>query len=105
SFFKGSASLMRHVLGGWSIATVVSAQTGIPFSITDSADRSLTGALGGIRPDYLGGTLTFVDPRLNMFGKQNSYFDGTGGGSATGAPNPYFRRVGSGLSVAQGAGR
>src|SRR6185436_2900980 len=86
-------------------STVFSAQTGIPFNISDSADRSLAGALGGVRPDYVGGTLTFVDPRLNLFAKQNSYFDGTGGGTATGAPNPFFRRVGSGLSVAQGAGR
>jgi hypothetical protein len=49
--------------------------------------------------------LTFVDPRLNSFSKQNSYFDGTGGGTATAAANPFFHRVGSGLSVAQGAGR
>ena len=96
---------MRHVLGGWNVSTVISAQTGIPFGITDSTDRSLAGALGGNRPDYVGGTVTFVDPRENQFAKQNSYFDGTGGGTATAATNPFFHRVGSGLSVAQGAGR
>jgi hypothetical protein len=32
-------------------------------------------------------------------------FDGTGGGTPTAAANPYFRRVGSGQSVAQGGGR
>jgi hypothetical protein len=104
-FFKGNTGVMRHVFGGWNISGVFSAQTGIAFNISDSADRTLIGALGGVRPDYIGGTLTFVDPRLNSFSKQNSYFDGTGGGTATGAPNPFFRRVGSGLSVAAGAGR
>jgi hypothetical protein len=104
-FFKGNTGVLRHVFGGWNISSVISAQTGIPFNIADSADRSLTGALGGYRPDYVGGTLTFVDPRLNLFNKQNSYFDGTGGGTATAATNPFFHRVGSGLSVAQGAGR
>lgn len=104
-FFRNEKSFLGHAFGGWSLASVVSTQTGIPFNISESTDRSLTGALGGNRPDYIGGTLTFVDPRKNMFGKQNSYFDGTGGGTSTAVTNPYFRRVGSGLSVAQGAGR
>jgi hypothetical protein len=83
---------------------VVTLQTGLPFDITDSGDRSLTGA-GDDRPDYVGGKVKFVDPRSNAFGIQNAYFDGTGGGTPDGAPNPYFRRVGSGGSAAQGAGR
>lgn len=104
-FFKGNTGVLRHVFGGWNLSGVVSTQTGLPFNISESTDRSLAGPLGGNRPDYVGGTLTFVDPRLNLFNKQNSYFDGTGGGSSTAATNPFFHRVGSGLSVAQGAGR
>jgi len=104
-FYLKQHGLLRQTVGGWQVSTVVSAQTGIPFNITDSSDRSLTGALGGVRPDYVGGDVVFVDPRGNAFGKQNAYFDGTGGGTATAATNPYFHRVGSGLSVAQGAGR
>jgi hypothetical protein len=104
-FFKDKTGVLRGAFGGWNISSVISAQTGLPFNITDSTDRSLTGALGGNRPDYVGGTLTLVDPRQNLFGKQNSYFNGVGGGTATAATNPYFHRVGSGLSVAQGAGR
>jgi len=38
-------------------------------------------------------------------GGPNRSFNGTGGGSATAATNPFFRRVGSGTSLAQGAGR
>ena len=104
-FFRDHTGILREALGGWNVSSVVSAQTGIPFNISDSSDRTLTGTVGGVRPDYIGGDVTFVDPRQNLFNKQNSYFDGTGGGTATGAGNPYFQRVGSGLSVAQGAGR
>jgi hypothetical protein len=103
-FFREQHGLLGHVLGGFNIATVVSLQTGLPFDIIDSGDRSLTGA-GDDRPDYIGGDVKFVDPRSSQFGKANSYFDGTGGGTADGAGNPYFRRVGSGGSAAQGAGR
>ena len=103
-FFHAQRGLLGHLLGGFSIASVVSLQTGLPFDIIDSGDRSLTGA-GDDRPDYTGGTVQFVDPRSNQFGKANSYFDGTGGGTADGAGNPYFRRVGSGGSASQGAGR
>jgi hypothetical protein len=103
-FFRDQHGFIGHLLGGFSIASVVSLQTGLPFDIVDSGDRSLTGA-GDDRPDYIGGTVKFADPRSNSFGKANSYFDGTGGGTADGAGNPNFRRVGSGGAAALGAGR
>ncbi len=103
-FFKDQRGFLGHVLGGFNLSTVVTLQTGLPFDIVDSGDRSLTGA-GDDRPDYIGGKVQFVDPRSNQFGIQNAYFDGTGGGTPDAAANPYFRRVGSGGSAAQGAGR
>ena len=58
-------------------------------------------------PRRSGKKLEFYDPRLTTAvpGRPNSWFDGTGGGSPTGAPNPFFRRVGSGVNFAEGAGR
>lgn len=103
-WFRDQKGFFGHVLGGFSISTVVTLQTGLPFDIIDGGDRSLTGA-GDDRPDYIGGTVQFVDPRKNAFGLLNSYFNGTGGATPTGAGNPNFARVGSGPSVAQGAGR
>jgi hypothetical protein len=103
-FFKEQHGLLGHLLGGFNVASVVTLQTGLPFDIIDTGDRSLTGA-GDDRPDYLGGKVTFVDPRSNQFGLSNPYFNGTGGGTADGAGNPFFRRVGSGGSAAAGAGR
>jgi len=58
-------------------------------------------------PDYNGTPIVFSDPRsaTAVAGRPNSLFNGTGGGSATAATNPYFRRVGSGTTLAGGAGR
>jgi hypothetical protein len=103
-FFRQQHGFLGHLLGGFDFASVISLQTGLPFDITDSGDRSLTGA-GDDRPDYIGGAVKFADPRSNQFGKPNSYFDGTGGGTADGAGNAYFRRVGTDGSAAAGAGR
>ncbi len=105
-FMKDQAGVIGKVLGGWSVSGINTFQTGQPFDIYESTDRSLTG-IGDDRPDYVGGTLTFFDPRgaANVPNKLNAYFDGTGGGTSTAATSPFFRRVGSGASWAQGAGR
>jgi hypothetical protein len=103
-WFHDQRGFAGHVLGGFDIAPLVTLQSGIPFDITDGGDRSLTGA-GDDRPDYVGGNVQFVDPRSNMFGALNSYFNGTGGGTGSAATNPYFHRVGTAGSLAKGAGR
>ena len=102
-WFHDQHGFAGRALGGWSISSVVTLQTGLPFDITDSGDRSLTGA-GDDRPNYIGGNVQFVDPRANEFGLLNSYFNGTGGSTATASTNPYFNRVGSGGAVSLGAG-
>jgi hypothetical protein len=105
-FMKDQQGMIGKVLGGWSLSGISTFQTGQPFDIVESTDRSLTG-IGDDRPDYIGGAVTFFDPRgtANVPGKLNAYFDGTGGGTATAATSPFFRRVGSGTGWAQGAGR
>ena len=103
-WLKDQKGFVGLALGGWSLSWIQTFQTGLPFNINEPNDRCLCDG-GANRPDYVGGNLRFVDPRTNAFGRQNSYFDGTGGGTATAATNPYFHRVGSGLSAALGAGR
>lgn len=104
--YKDQAGVLGKVLGGWSISGITTFQSGVPFNITEPTDRSLSGS-GADRPDYVGGTLRFFDPRVvgSVPGKANAYFDGTGGGTATAATSPVFRRVGSGTSWTSGAGR
>jgi hypothetical protein len=107
-FWKGRSDLLARIAGGWGTSLIVSAQTGVPINIVESADRCLCDMpTSAQHPDFLGGAITFYDPRNTSAvpGRPNSYFDGTGGGSATGAGNPYFRRVGTGNSAALGAGR
>jgi hypothetical protein len=111
-FYKSQSGFAGKVLGGWQISGVTVLQTGTPFNITEPTDRSLTGA-GSDRPDFVGGTLQFFDPRNtntslgpNTTAPTNNHaFNGTGGGTGTAASNPFFRRVGSGASLAGGGGR
>lgn len=106
-FFKDQKGFAGKVLGGWQVSGVTVFQTGTPFNITEPTDRSLSGA-GSDRPDFVGtGELEFFDPRNTdaALGGPNRSFNGTGGGSATAATNPNFRRVGSGTSLALGGGR
>lgn len=105
-FFGKSRGFLSQVLGGWALSGITTYQTGFPFNIIEGTDRCLCDG-GNQRPDYIGGNVVFYDPRSNtaVTGRGNSYFDGTGGGSATAATNPFFHRVGSGTSFALGAGR
>ena|SRR5579885_3290203 len=103
-WLRNNKGFLGAVAGGWMITGLLTFQTGLPFDITEPQDRCLCDG-GTQRPDYIGGDVVFVDPRSNQFGVQNGYFNGVGGGTATGAPNPFFRRVGTGPSAAQGAGR
>jgi hypothetical protein len=109
--FRNHSGFAGKVLGGWQLSGVLVTQTGTPFNITDASDRSLTGA-GSNRPDRTSTSLEFLDPRNTdtTNGGPNRLFNGTGGGTATAATNPYFRRVGTGAScvptcAATGAGR
>jgi hypothetical protein len=105
-WFKSQKGALGRFLGGWEMTGVFAAQTGSPFDIVDSSDRSLTGA-GDNRPDLVNGSITFLNPRNTdtTNGGNNRFFNSTGGGTATAATNPYFRRVGSGTTFALGAGR
>ncbi len=104
--YKSQKGALGKLLGGYEIAGVFAAQTGLPFDITEGTDRSLTSA-GDNRPDVVNGAVTFLNPRNTdtTNGGNNRFFNGTGGGTATAATNPYFRRVGSGTTFALGAGR
>ena len=105
-FYKDQNGFAGKILGGWQISGVTTLQTGTPFNITEPTDRSLSGA-GSDRPDFVGGTLEFFNPRNTdaALGGPNRSFNGTGGGTATAATNPFFRRVGSAASLAGGGGR
>ncbi|HSB17203.1 MAG TPA: TonB-dependent receptor [Bryobacteraceae bacterium] len=105
-WMAAQSGMLGRIAGGWGVSGVTTFQTGLAFDITEATDRCLCGS-GGQRPDYIAGTVTFYDPRSvsAVPGRANSWFDGTGGGTATAATNPFFRRVGSAATYAAGAGR
>ncbi len=51
--FLGKSRAMSAVLGGWELSGIMSAQTGVPFTVFTGTDASLTGA-GADRPDLIG---------------------------------------------------
>jgi len=106
--YKDQNGFAGKVLGGWQLSGVTTLQTGTPFNITEPTDRSLTGA-GSDRPDFVGGTVTFLDPRNTdaANGGPNRFFNATGGGTGSAATNPFFRRVGTSnnATLLNGAGR
>ena len=95
-FYKSQNGFLGKIFGGWQMSGVTVLQTGTPFNITEPTDRSLSGA-GSDRPDWTGTEVVFQDPRNTETsnGGPNRSFNGTGGGTATAATNPFFRRVGS----------
>ena len=98
---------LGKLLGGWGVSGMTMMRSGAAFDVFESEDRCLCGICLVGTPDYIGGEIAFHDPRSTdaVPGRRNSWFDGTGGGTPTAAPNPYFRRVGSGASYELGAGR
>ena len=98
---------LGKLVGGWGASGVTTIHSGTPFAVRDSGGRCLCGDAVLEPPNYLGGQVAFHDPRSTgaVPGRPNSWFDGTGGGTPTAEPNPYFRRVDSGPSYELGAGR
>ena len=55
---KDSPAVIRQVAGGWQLNSIISMQSGNPFSVLAGSDASLDG-VGGDRPDLIG------DPKLS----------------------------------------
>src|SRR6185369_3154117 len=56
-FLSSAHPIVNGVLGGWEVAGILSARSGLPFTPTISGDRANTG-VGGQRPNRIGdGTL------------------------------------------------
>ena len=53
----------KRLTDGWAINGITRFATGFPVTISQSGDRSLTGAGGVDRPDYLGGLVITSDIR------------------------------------------
>jgi hypothetical protein len=73
---------LRYVLGGWQVNGILVLQSGVPFHVTTSVDRSNTGVTFGSRPDRLcNGNLPASDRRVERWFDTSCF--------ALSAPNTY----------------
>jgi hypothetical protein len=62
-FDRASGMLPKRLTQGWSLNGITRFATGFPIGISQSGDRSLTGAGGVDHPDYVGGLVITPDVR------------------------------------------
>jgi hypothetical protein len=83
SFLPNAGRFVNGVLGGWQVAGVFSARTGLPFTPTISSDQANTG-IGGQRPNVVGNS-SLSNPTPNLwfnpaaFAVPTKYTYGNGG--------------------------
>ncbi len=86
--FDRLGALPRRLTQGWSINGITRFATGFPISISQSGDRSLTGAGGVDHPDYIGGLVITQDvrntPNHTYFNKSAFVSEGTSVTTANG---------------------
>lgn len=73
-FDKSSNRVAKMILGGWQINGILTLQTGLPFTVSAGADRSLAG-IGRDRADVRGPVATYGDLSRNDMVRR--YFDTT----------------------------
>jgi hypothetical protein len=78
----------KRVTQGWSVNGITRFATGFPITLSQSGDRSLTGAGGVDRPDYIGGLVITPDvrntPNHTYFNKGAFVSEGTSVTTANG---------------------
>jgi hypothetical protein len=107
-YYRGSNSLIRQVLNGWTISPIVSLQSGAPLNILSGTNNNFDSANAN-RPDFaVPGVSAFLDPRRSRFKAAQEWFNtaaftqngagvpgGIGPGGADGnVPRDYLRAPG-----------
>jgi hypothetical protein len=62
-FDRLSRALPKRLTEGWSVNGITRFNTGLPITLSESGDRSLTGGSGVDRPNYIGGLVITPDVR------------------------------------------
>jgi len=106
-YYRGSNLLMKQVANGWTVAPIVSLQSGQPFEITTGSTKNFDSE-GHNRPDLVSGVNAFLDPHRSRPAAAAEWFDtaafvangpgvagGIGPGGADGdTPRDYLRAPG-----------
>ena len=70
-FLGGASGWVNQVAGGWSLAGILTARSGQPFTPTISTDQANTG-VGSQRPDVIGKPVLVKDPNCWFYMSANS---------------------------------
>lgn len=104
-YFQGSNRFTKQVLNGWTVSSVVSLQSGNPFSVTTGSDKNLDG-YNNDRPNLVSGVSPFLNPNRSRTVAAQAWFNkaaftpngpgkGIGPGGADGtSPRDYMRAPG-----------
>jgi hypothetical protein len=88
------------LLGGWQLAPIITATTGVPFTVTTGTDASLTG-VGQDRPTLIGNPRA-QNTRITTWLNRASFVANTGGTYGTTRPyefyGPHYTNVDTALS-------
>ncbi|MGC2400102.1 MAG: TonB-dependent receptor [Acidobacteriaceae bacterium] len=75
---SANGDYMRQLLlGGWQLAPIVTATTGVPFTVTSGTDKSLTG-VGNDRPNRIGDPRFHGGPTTHWLNAASFAFNGPG---------------------------
>ncbi len=66
-FYRAFGSLPSRLTQGWSLNGITKFSTGLPVTLSESGDHSLTGGSGVDRPNYLGGLVIDSDVKADGF--------------------------------------
>jgi hypothetical protein len=66
-FYRAFGSLPSRLTQGWSLNGITRFNTGLPVTLSESGDHSLTGGSGVDRPNYLGGLVIDSDVKSDGF--------------------------------------
>lgn len=106
-YYHGSSFVAKELANGWSISTIVSLQSGQPFTITTGSNKNFDSSNNN-RPDLVAGVSPFLDPNRGRSVSRYAWFNtaaftnngagvpgGIGPGGADGnAPRNYLRAPG-----------
>jgi hypothetical protein len=104
-YYRGSSLVMKQILNGWTIAPIVSLQSGAPFSISSGKNNNDDSANAN-RPNLVPGVDAFLDSHRSRSVSRHAWFNtaaftpngpglGIGPGGADGtAPRDYLRGPG-----------
>ena len=106
-YYKGSNSVAKQLVNGWTISPIVSLQSGAPFTTTTGSNKNFDSANAN-RPNLVPGVSAFLDPHRSRSAVAAQWFNtaafiangpgvagGIGPGGADGnAPRDYLRAPG-----------